>query len=353
MSVAAPLDAGPPDASSVSRVPGGDGNRRLRGGILVYLARKVAGAIATLLFVLVFNFVLFRLMPGDPAKVLLRGRQISQERLDQLRAEMGLDLPWWQQFWPYLKQTFTGNLGISWSQGNRPVLDLILERLWPTVLLSGTALVLAAGIGMWLGARAGWRHNSRFDRITTSSTLTLYSVPEWWLGLLLILGLASTSGLGVFPTHGMTDIRSTLPAWLDVAYHMVLPVTALAVVYIAEYALIMRSSVLDERYSDYLTTARAKGLRDALVLRRHAVPNAMLPTVTLFFLSLGFVVSGAITVEYVFTWPGLGRLSAEALRGPDVPLLQGVFLFFSAGVILMNLLADMIYPLIDPRVRRS
>jgi peptide/nickel transport system permease protein len=228
-----------------------------------------------------------------------------------------------------------------------------MERILPTVLLSGTAILLAAGIGIWFGARAGWRHNSRYDRFSTNAAVTLYSVPEWWLGLLLMFAFASSTGLGIFPTGGMTDIRSTLPDWLDIAYHMVLPVTALAVVYIAEYSLIMRSSVLDERHSDYLTTARAKGLRDALVLRRHAVPNALLPTVTLFFLNLGFVVSGAITVEYVFTWPGLGRLSAEALRGPDIPLLQGVFLFFSAGVILMNLFADLIYPLIDPRVRRA
>jgi peptide/nickel transport system permease protein len=134
---------------------------------------------------------------------------------------------------------------------------------------------------------------------------------------------------------------------------MVLPVISLAVVYVAEYSLIMRSSILDERYNEYLTVARAKGLRDDLVLRRHALRNALLPSVTLFMMSLGFVVSGAITVETIFNWPGLGLLTSEALRGPDVPLLQGVFVVFSAGVILMNLVADLIYPLLDPRVRRS
>ncbi len=173
-------------------------------------------------------------------------------------------------------------------------------------------------------------------------------MPEWLLGLFLVVLLADT---GLFPAGGMVDPRSTLPEVLDVARHMILPVVSLGVVYIAEYSLIMRSSMLDERYADYLTTARAKGLRDDLVRSKHAWPNALLPTVTLFFLSLGFVVSGAIAVETVFSWPGLGRLTYDALRGPDIPLLQGLFLVFSAGVILMNLVADLLYPVIDPRVR--
>jgi peptide/nickel transport system permease protein len=233
------------------------------------------------------------------------------------------------------------------------VTTIIADRLWPTVLLSGTALVLAAGIGAWLGARAGWRHGSRFDQVSSGSAVTLYSVPEWWLGLMLVIALAAPGGLAIFPVAGMVDPRSTLPGPVDVAFHLVLPCLTLVVVYVAEYSLIMRSSVLDERNADYLTTARAKGLRDAAVLRRHALPNALLPSMTLFFLSLGFVVSGAITVETVFSWPGLGRLTYDALRGPDIPLLQGLFLVFSAGVIVMNLVADLLYPLIDPRVRAA
>jgi peptide/nickel transport system permease protein len=181
--------------------------------------------------------------------------------------------------------------------------------------------------------------------------VVLYSVPEWWLGLMLLVLFAE--GLNILPAGGMYDPRSTLPRPVDVIYHLILPCFTLAVVYIAEYSLIMRSSVLDERHADYLTTARAKGLRDDLVLRRHALPNALLPATTLLFLSLGFVISGAVTVETVFSWPGLGRLTYEAIRGPDIPLLQGLFLVFSAGVILMNLVADLLYPLIDPRVRAA
>lgn len=340
-------------ATQAPATGGGAGTRRSRAGLGGWLARKLLGAVLTLGFVLVFNFALFRLMPGDPAKAFLRGRQANPQRLAQLREQLGLGEPLTTQFWKYLTATLQGNLGDSWSQGNRPVAELIGERLWATVLLSGSAVVLAAVIGAWLGARAGWRHGSRFDKVSTGTTVTLYSVPEWWLGLLLMLLFASTTGLGIFPTGGMTDPRGGLDPLLDTLWHLVLPCTTLTVVYLAQYALVMRSSVLDERFADYLTTARAKGLRDDDVLRRHALPNALLPTLTLFFMSLGFVISGAITVETVFSWPGLGLLSAEALRGPDIPLLQGLFLVFSAGVILMNLVADLLYPLLDPRVRRS
>ena len=330
---------------------GGARQRRLRAITPTQVARKLLTALGTLAFVVVINFFLFRVIPGDPAKAFSpRGRNADPERLAQLRRDLGLGLPWHEQFWSYLKSLVRGNLGESWGQ-HRPVTAVVAGYIWPTVLLSGTALVLAAGIGMWLGSRSGWRHGTRFDKLASSSAVTLYSVPEWLLGLVLMVAL---SGTGLFPVEGgMVDPRSTLPGFLDVAWHMVLPCFCLSVVYIAEYSLIMRSSMLDERYADYLTTARAKGLRDETVMRRHALPNALLPFTTLFFLSMGFVVSGAITVETVFSWPGLGRLTYDALRGPDIPLLQGLFLIFSAAVIVMNLFADLLYPFIDPRVRRS
>jgi peptide/nickel transport system permease protein len=327
---------------------GGAAPRRRRALSAGAVGRKLLTAFATLLFVVVINFFLFRVIPGDPEKAFSpRGRNADPERLRQIREDLGLGLPWHEQFWAYLKSLARFDLGTSWGERDS-VFSVISERIWPTVLLSGTALVIATVVGVWLGARAGWRHGSRFDKLSSTGAVALYSVPEWLLGLFLVVLLADT---GLFPAGGMVDPRSTLPEVLDVARHMILPVVSLGVVYIAEYSLIMRSSMLDERYADYLTTARAKGLRDDLVRSKHAWPNALLPTVTLFFLSLGFVVSGAIGVETVFSWPGLGRLTYDALRGPDIPLLQGLFLVFSAGVILMNLVADLIYPVIDPRVR--
>ncbi|WP_212841252.1 ABC transporter permease [Catellatospora sp. IY07-71] len=315
-----------------------------------YVLRKCLSAVLMLVFVVVVNFFLFRVLPGDPAKAFApRGRNADPEALRELRERLGLNDSWDVAFVKYVKSVFSGDLGVSFSQ-HAEVTDVIMERFWPTVLLSGTALVIAAVLGVWLGARAGWRQGSRFDRLGSSAAVTFYSMPEWLLGLVLLVFL---NRYGIFPARGMNDPRSTLPAWLDVLWHMVLPVTVLAIVYVAEYSLIMRSSILDERRADYLTTARAKGLRDDLVLRRHALPNALLPSMTLFFLSMGFVVAGAITVETVFSWPGLGRLTYDALRGPDIPLLQGLFLVFSAGVIVMNLIADLLMPLLDPRVRAA
>jgi peptide/nickel transport system permease protein len=208
--------------------------------------------------------------------------------------------------------------------------------------------LLAAVIGVRIGIRAAWRRGSRYDRWATGSTLTLYAMPEFWLGMLLLVVLGA--GLRLFPLGGVTSTRTDLPLVLDVAWHLALPAATLTLAYLAEYALVMRSSLLDEIGEDYLTTARAKGLRDVEVRDRHAVPNALLPTVTLVFLNLGFVVSGAITVETVFSWPGLGLLSYEALRGPDVPLLQALFLLFSLSVVAFNFVADLVYGLLDRRV---
>lgn len=319
---------------------------------LVFALRKTGTALGTLLFVLVFNFFLFRMLPGDPIGLYTRGRNVPQEQLAALRAE--LDAPMVEQFFTYLRNPFSAT--INSAQFNRPVWELVTERIWPTVLLVGTAIVLASIIGVWIGIRAAWRRGQRFDKISTGVTLTLYSMPEFWLGmiLLIVFGVGVAGLPGIFPIGGISTpgVDTSSPAgWLDVAWHMVLPVTTLTLVYLAEYALVMRSSLVDEMGEDYLTTARAKGLTDKKVRRKHAVPNALLPTVTLIFLNLGFTVSGAITVETVFSWPGLGLLSYEALRGPDVALLQAIFLLFSIGVVLANLAADLLYAVVDPRVR--
>jgi peptide/nickel transport system permease protein len=237
-----------------------------------------------------------------------------------------------------------------------PVSDLIIDRMWPTLLLVGTSTVLAGVIGIWLGVRSGWRRGSGFDKASTGTSLTLYSMPEWWLGLLLIYLLAVGAGPlpGLFPTGGLhsPDVDPTsLAGVVDVAWHLALPVLTLTLAYLADYALIMRSSLLDEIGEDYLTTARAKGLRDVQVRNRHAVRNALLPTTTVVALSIGFVVTGAITVETVFSIPGLGLLATEALSVPDYWVLQGTLLVSTVAVILANLAANLVYGLLDPRVR--
>jgi len=329
------------------------GRPRRSRGMGRYYVRKVAQALLTLLGVLVVNFFLFRILPGDPIKNLTRNRHVSTEQMAALRRSFGLDKPLMSQFFDYLLDTLRGDLGISY-QFNQPVTEVIASRVWPTVLLSGLSVILAAIIGFSLGSRAAWRAGHRLDRVATFSTLTLYAMPEFWLGLMLMVVFSVK--LGLFPTAGATgtDVApGFFPHLADRLSHLALPLTTLTLGYLAEYFLVMRSALLDERHGDYLVTARAKGLRDSVVRDRHALRNALLPTVTLLFLNLGFVVTGAITVETVFSWPGLGLLSEQALRGPDFPLLQGVFLVFSAGVVLMNLVADLLYPVIDPRIRTS
>jgi peptide/nickel transport system permease protein len=316
--------------------------------VVRFVAGKVVAALASLALVVVLGFFLFRMIPGDPVATMTRDRPTSPELIAQLRERLGVDKPLWQQFVDYVGGLLQGDLGDSYNF-NRPVAAMIAERLWPTVLLVGTATVLAVALGLWLGVRAAWRRDSAFDRVQTGVALTLWSMPQFWLGLLLLTSLG-----GWFPSGGMRspDIpESFLGQAVDVAHHLVLPcVTLLAVIY-AQYMLVMRSSLLEEMNAEYLTTARAKGLRDDLVRRRHAVPNALLPTVTLVFLQFGMVVSGTVTVEAVFSWPGLGLLTYEALRGPDLPLLQGVFLVLAGSVIVMNLLAELLYRVLDPRVR--
>ena len=321
-----------------------------RGGAVRYVLGKIGGAITSVVLVVMLGFLLFRVIPGDPVQTMTRGRPVSQEQIEQLRAQLGLDRSVPAQFLDYLVNLVQGDFGESYKY-RRPVSDVILGALGPTVLLVGTATVLAVLLGLWLGTRSAWRRGSRFDRVSTGVALTLWSVPAFWLGLLLLM----VTG-GLFPSGQMTSADTPpdfLSQALDVAHHMVLPTITLVAVIYAQYQLVMRSSLLEEMDADYLTTARAKGLRDDLVRRRHAVPNALLPTVTLVFLHLGMVVAGAITVETVFTWPGLGRLTYDALQTPDLPLLQGTFIVLAAAVVTLNLLADLLYRVLDPRVRAA
>ncbi len=320
-----------------------------------YVLGKVLAACASLGFVLVVNFFLFRVLPGDPARSLTRGRVVSKEQLDAFSEQYGLDQPLPQQFLTYLKNTVQGDLGVS-IRYNVPVSELIVDRMWPTIALVGLSTILATVIGVYLGMVSAWRRGGGFDKFSTGTTLTLYSMPEWWLGLLLIAGLSVGAGPlpGIFPTGGLNSIDAdpgSLSGLLDAGWHLTLPVLTLTLAYLAEYTLIMRSSLLDELGEDYLVTARAKGLRDIEVRRRHAVPNALLPTTTLAAINIGFVVSGAITIETIFSIPGLGLLSYEALSIPDYDVLQGTFLLASGAVIGANLFANLIYGILDPRVR--
>ncbi|GII23741.1 ABC transporter permease [Planosporangium mesophilum] len=345
-----------PPVPRPARLPSRGGGRRLRLGPLPlrYVAAKVGGAAVSLIAVMLTAFFLFKILPGDPVRAITHGIPTSPEQLAHLRHQFGLDKPLAAQFGDYAVRILHGDLGISY-QYKTSVAGLIGEHLWPTIYLVGTATVLSAALGLRVGIRSAWRHGSTGDRVNTGVALALWSVPTFWLGLLFIIVFATGIGPipGLFPTGGMSTpgTEGFVAVLVDHLRHLVLPCLTLVAVIYAQYVLTMRASLLDEMGSDYLTTARAKGLRDDDVRRRHAVPNALLPTVTVLFINIGRVVSGSILVETIFSWPGLGSLFYEALTVPDLPLLEGLFIVFSGAVILMNLLADLLYPVLDPRVR--
>ncbi|MEN9646518.1 MAG: hypothetical protein RL238_3187 [Actinomycetota bacterium] len=314
-----------------------------------FVIGKILGALSTLVFVVVFNFFLFRVVNDDPINSMFRGRNLTPEQLERLRVKFNLDGSKWEQFVAYVQQLLHGDLGYS-LKSSRPVSTVIAEAIWPTVLLVGTSTLLAM-LGIALGYRAGWRRGSSFDAAATSVSMLTYSMPEYWIGM-VALGVFA-AGLGWFPVGGLNDPGSTatgIERLLDQLHHMILPATVLAVAYIGEYMIVARSAMIDTSREDYLQLARAKGLREADVRKRHAQPNALLPVVSLSAINFGFVLSGAIAVESIFSWPGIGQQIQFAISGPDFPMLQGLFLLISAAVILANLAADLLYGYLDPRV---
>lgn len=341
-----------PTEPAVVEVPDVVGEPRLSGGYLRYARSLSVSALGTLLFILCFNFFLFRVMPGDPAAKYKGARNVDQ---DSIKAMMSsFDKPLHAQFFDYLKNPLgLGDISFTYS---KPVWTVIGDHVWYTIALVGSATVLSVIIGVVVGIKAGWQRGSRFDKMSTGVTLTLWGTPEFWLGMMLIILFASGTGPlpEIFPPNGFqsTDPNmGPIQSFFDIVWHLVLPVTALSLVYLAEYSLIVRSSIIDESQQDYLTTGRAFGLRDKQVRTRHAVPNASLPTITLILLNVGFIVGGAVTVEYVFSIPGLGGLTVEAIQGNDLVLLQALTLLFTVSVLIAVTVADLVIAWVDPRIR--
>ncbi len=319
-----------------------------------YIGRKLLQAMVTILGIVVLNFLLFRAMPGSPERILFRNPLMSQEQREQIRERWGLDQPLIpNQLVAYVGATLTGDLGTSFKFNNKPVSEVIGDRVWPTLILFGLAEFIAVFAGLALGAYSGWKKGGLTDQIGNGVSLIFYAMPYFLIGMILLVIFATT--LGWFPTSGMFTIGKTYDSFLgqlgDFAWHLVLPLTAAAVGLIGQYSILMRASIVETLGEDYVTTARAKGIRDRRILRSHAVPNALLPSVTLIAINLGYVVGGAITLEQVFNWPGLGTLTVIAVNSRDYPVLQGVFLILAVSVVLANLLADIVYGYLDPRVR--
>jgi peptide/nickel transport system permease protein len=318
-----------------------------------YAARKAVQALLTIFAIVVLNFLLFRMMPGSPERILLKNPYLTQAKIDQVRKEWGLDQPIAVQLVKYVGSTLQGDLGYSLKFRGQAVTEVLSDHLWPTVILIGLGELIAIIVGLAVGSYAGWRRGSRGDRAGSGVSLILYSMPYFVIGMPLIIIFAAD--LGWFPTSGMLtpggEFGSPVGQLLDFLHHLVLPLATVTLGLIGGYSIIMRSAIIETRSEDYITTARAKGLRDSRVLRQHAFPNALLPMVTIIAIGLGYVVAGAITAEVVFNWPGLGTLTVDALQARDYPVLEGIFLLLSVTVVAANLVADLVYARLDPRVR--
>ena len=336
-----------------------------------YLAGKLGWAAFTILFVIVLNFFLFRILPGDPARAGIRDPRLTVQAQQAIRERFGLDKPVLNcfeslnpltlgecavnpldtQFFIYAGNLLRGELGISYHT-NRPVLDILGERLWNTLLLIGAGQVLAIVLGMAVGVLAAWKAHTPVDYTALGFSLLAWSLPTFWLGIILLFWGSTYLGL---PIGGkMTPGMVYANGWeqlADLARHLFLPSLTYTIVFLGEYMLNMRSTLVDVLSEDYILTAKAKGLNHFQILKDHALKNAMLPMVTIIALNLGFTVAGAVQIESVFSWPGLGGAIFEAVNRRDYPMLQGAFLLLAISVIVANLIADLLYGYLDPRVQ--
>lgn len=334
------------------------------------IARKAGWAIFIALFVVVLNFFLFRILPGDPARQGVRDPRLSPETVEAIRARFGLDKPVINcvrsfspfeagdcavnpletQFFIYVANLLRGDFGVSFYY-NRPVGDILGERLWNTVLLIGAGQILAIVTGVLFGVGAAWKARTPIDYGALIAGLVAWSLPTFWLGIILLFW-GSNNG---FPIGGKeTPGISSYPFMMqlgDFARHLFLPTVTYTVVFMGEYLLIMRSSLLDVFSEDYILTAKAKGLTNFQILKDHALKNGMLPLVTIIAINLGYTVAGVIQIESVFSWPGLGGALYEAVTRRDFPMLQGGFLLIAISVIAANFIADLTYAYLDPRVQ--
>jgi peptide/nickel transport system permease protein len=318
--------------------------------LLGYAARRLVQAVPMVFVIILINFILIHSAPGDPIDFLLGSSDATEEYIAQVRREFGLDQPLPAQFFAYVGKVVSFDLGYS-LRFREQVLSLILDRLPATLLLMGSALVCSSLLGILLGAVAAQRPYSAADNAATLVALAGYSMPVFWLGQIMLIVFALN--LAWFPTQGMMSLRAPREGFamvLDIAHHLVLPVATYSAYHLALVFRLTRVKMQETLAQDFITTARAKGLPEGRVVYRHALRNAMLPVVTVIGLNFGFMLAGSVLTETVFAWPGTGRLLFDAIGARDYPLLMGLFTVLSVMVILANVLTDVIYAVIDPRV---
>ncbi len=318
--------------------------------LLVYL-KRVVYSLLLLLAVITLNFVLVHMAPGDAVTAMIGDMGgATPELIAELRAEYGLDQNLATQLSRYIGKMVRGDLGISFTH-KLPVMELILDHLPATILLVATAFVLATVIGTVLGVIAAQKPKSLFNHFVTVLSLSGYAAPVFWTGLMMLI--AFSYYFPIFPAFGMKTVgfSGTIleEAW-DVAKHLVLPAVTLASVYVAVYSRLARASMLDVLGSDYIRTARSKGLSQRVVVYKHALKNALLPVVTMAGLQFSQLIAGAVVVEYVFGWPGIGQLAFNSILRRDHPLLLGILFLSTLMVVVANLVTDLMYRILDPRI---
>jgi peptide/nickel transport system permease protein len=315
------------------------------------IVSRIIWGVAIVLAILVLNFLIIHTVPGDPLQALLGDFPVPPGYAEKIRADFGLDKPVLTQLWLYLWNLAHGNLGFSFVN-RAPVLTLVLARLGPTLLLMMPALVFAAILGVMLGIAAAPRAGSFQDSVITAVSLFGYSVPIFWLGQILVIVFAIN--LGWLPAQGMLDMRDDpqgLDAVWSVLHHLILPCFSVMIFYIAIVARVARASIIQALHQDYVMTAKAKGLSSRYILWHHVLPNAMIPVATVIGYNFGLSLTGAILVETVFAWPGIGSLFITSISNRDYPVLQGVFLLTAVSVVVINIITDLLYAALDPRVR--
>ncbi|ROR20343.1 peptide/nickel transport system permease protein [Comamonas sp. BIGb0124] len=312
--------------------------------MLTFLAKRLAATLPVLLVVAVAVFMIVRLTPGDPAAVI-GGNGATSEDIDRIREQLGLTQPLWQQFTLWAGHVVRGDLGHSFFL-NESVLKLIGQRMEPTLSLAGGTLLLAVLIALPLGTLAAWRMGGWLDRAVMAFSVAGFSIPVFVIGYVLIYFLALK--VQIFPVQGYRPLSGGLGPW---AYQLVLPCLTLAVTYVALLARVTRVAVSEALTEDYIRTARAKGIAERTVLMHHALRNAAVPVATVVGVSAALLLGGVVVTETVYAIPGLGQLTVDAVLNRDFPVLQGVVMFFAVAYVLVNLLVDLSYLVLDPRIR--
>lgn len=318
---------------------------------LIFLARRCIKAVLVILCVIAINFALIRAAPGDPATILAgEAGAVDAGFVERIRQDYGLDKPVPVQLLTYMKQLLTFDLGESYRE-HRPVNEIVLEKLPATLLLTLSAFVFSVIVGVSLGIAAARRAGSLLDTLITAGSLVFFAMPLFWIGLLAIVVFSMK--LGWLPPYGMSTVGAEFTAWetmLDVAKHLVMPAVTLGLFYVAIYTRVTRAAALEVMDQDFVKTARAKGVPEGRVWRRHILRNSVLPVITFISLQAGHILGGSVLIETVFAWPGIGRLAFDALFQRDYNLLLAVFFVSSVMVVLFNLIADFLYSLADPRI---